>query len=86
MEEENCIESIKLKLEEIYGFNDKNHKNYFECSAPPTLGYYTEVIVDLRFGKSITVNGKRGNEIDVLFKGTISTFDELSIIYSCIIK
>jgi len=64
---------IDLNFKETY-------KNYFVKDAPGKLGYFLEVLVDLRFNDKQTIKGKRGNETEFLFQGIIGNKEELEVL------
>lgn len=75
-------ENIRVKYldaEDIksIGFREDSLK-YFKKSAPGHLGYWTQVVIDFRWGyDDISIRGARGNEEDILFRGTIKNKTEL---------
>jgi hypothetical protein len=61
--------------------SDMRHYHYFKREAPGSLEYWSEVLIDFRWGlDDIGIRGVRGSEEGTLFKGSIKNISELKII------
>lgn len=74
---------IGVYLLNKYSFTEP-YKLYFRKDAPGYLGYWIHVDVDLRFSNDYMIKGVRGEEQEQLFRGDITTLEELETILKLI--
>ena len=61
---------------ESLGFSETTTKQFIK-NAPGSLPYWTQVVIDFRWPEDITIIGKRGEEVGMLFRGAVRNISEL---------
>lgn len=75
LDEQDVRDSLKIVLPTS---SYSENKRYFTVQAPGSLGYWVDIVIDIRFGwKDVIIKGKRGDEEEYLFRGKIKNKSEL---------